>query len=179
MKLDRVMGVGVALVGFVLSCESAPLAAPASERTITASAQAPVWQPISGTMDVVGVGAPGRVLVTPGGECRFTNLPVSTRFSGDVAGVVTFHENNNTPCEGGHIVGSGAFDGSVTWNGVSGTISGQWTTNCKPDATQPAGVSCDGTMNARGSGGLDGVQLHFKWGPGWFPFPYSGSAFAR
>jgi hypothetical protein len=31
----------------------------------------------------------------------------------------------------------------------------------------------------RGSDGLDGVQFHFKWGPGWYPFSYTGTAFAQ
>jgi hypothetical protein len=174
MKLVRV--IGWAGLVFVLSCEATPLAAPESASTVTAIAQASAWRPINGTMDIVGVGAPGGVLITPGGQCHFTDLPVLTRLSGDVAGLVTFHESNETPCAGGHLIGSGPFEGDVTVGGVSGTISGQWTTNCKPDASQPAGVSCDGTMNARGSGRLEDVQLHFKWGPGWFPFPYSGVA---
>jgi hypothetical protein len=71
------------------------------------------------------------------------------------------------------------FEGEVTWNGRTGTISGQFTTNCKPDASQPLGVSCDGTMNARGTGDLEGVQFHTKWGPGWYPFSYTGTAFWR
>ena len=77
------------------------------------------------------------------------------------------------------MVGSGPFEADVVWQGRTGKISGQWTTNCKADATSPAGISCDGSMNARGSGGLEGVQFHFKWGPGWYPFPYSGTAFAK
>jgi hypothetical protein len=73
----------------------------------------------------------------------------------------------------------GPFEGEVTWNGRTGTISGQLTTNCKPDASQPLGVSGDGTMNARGTGDLEGVQFHTKWGPGWYPFSYTGTAFWR
>jgi hypothetical protein len=37
------------------------------------------------------------------------------------------------------------------------------------------GLSCDGVMNARGSGDLEGVHFKFNWGPGWFPFAYSGT----
>ena len=34
-------------------------------------------------------------------------------------------------------------------------------------------------MNARGSDGLEGVQFHIKWGPGWYPFPYTGTVIAH
>lgn len=77
------------------------------------------------------------------------------------------------------MVGSGPFEADVVWQGRAGRITGQWTTNCKADPTSAAGISCDGTMNARGSGGLEGVQFHFKWGPGFYPFPYSGTAFTQ
>jgi len=134
---------------------------------------------INGTIQFVGSGSPGRSVITPSGHCHFWELPVFTNFGGDVEGRVTFNEQIQPPCDFSRIVGSGPFDGEVVWNGRSGTISGQWTTNCKADTSQPTGVSCDGTMNARGSGGLEGVQFHFKWGPGWFPFPYTGTAFSN
>jgi hypothetical protein len=36
--------------------------------------------------------------------------------------------------------------------------------------------TCGGTFEARGSGGLEGVKFHFVWGPGWYPFDYTGFA---
>lgn len=138
-----------------------------------------VKQAISGTISFVGGGSSGDVRPTPGGQCFFSNVEVRDRFEGDLVGPVTFYENERAPCDFSHLTGDGPFTAQVTWNGRSGTIEGQWTTNCKADASQPIGLSCDGTMNARGSGGLDGVQFHFKWGPGWYPFQYTGTAFSN
>jgi hypothetical protein len=133
---------------------------------------------ISGTIDLLGGTPPGRTLLTPSGRCHFWDAPVVTQFRGDVSGTVTFNEQLHAPCDFSDLVGSGPFEGEVTWNGHSGLISGQWTTNCDADPSQPIGLSCDGVMNARGSGGLEGVQFHFKWGPGWYPFSYTGTAFS-
>lgn len=134
---------------------------------------------ISGSIDFVGGAAAGRTIVTPSGRCHLFDSPVFTQWRGDVSGTVTFHEQINAPCDFSDVVGSGPFDGEVTWNGRSGVISGQWTTNCIPDPSQPVGLSCDGTLNARGAGGLEGVEFHTKWGPGWYPFPYTGTAFSH
>ena len=134
--------------------------------------------PISGTISFVGGGAPGQVRTTPSGQCFFGNVQVVDHLEGDVVGPITFDENERAPCDFSHLTGSGPFTADVMWNGRSGSIAGQWETNCVADASQPIGLSCDGTMNARGSGGLDGVQFHFKWGPGWYPFPYTGTAFS-
>jgi hypothetical protein len=110
-------------------------------------------------------------------RCHFWGWPNVTQFTGDVSGTVTFEERVNAPCNFSDNVASGPISGdNITWNGRTGSISGQWTTNCNPDASQPLGLSCDGVMNARGSGGLEGVHFKFNWGPGWFPFPYSGTA---
>lgn len=138
-----------------------------------------VKTPISGTVSFVGGGALAGFRMTPSGNCFFLNAQVFDHFEGDVVGPVTFYENERAPCDFSHLTGSGPFSAQVTWMGRSGTITGQWTTNCTADASQPIGLSCDGTMNARGSDGLDGVQFHFKWGPGWYPFPYTGTAFSQ
>ncbi len=176
----------IAAGALALACETTPLAEPASNGRPAADIQASAGvqeQAISGVIALDANGPPGGILVTPSGECHLSDVPGFTHFVGDVAGPVTFHRRVvNVPCAGGSRAGftsSGPFDGEVTWNGLAGTIAGQWETNCRPDPSQPTGVSCDGTMNARGSGGLEGVQFHFKWGPGWFPFPYSGTAFSR
>jgi hypothetical protein len=133
----------------------------------------------AGTLDYVSEDPPGRAVVTPSGMCHFWQYPVYDRFDGDISGPVTFFEQGHGPCDFSHIAGSGPFEAHVTWKGRSGTVNGQWTTNCKADPTSPAGVSCDGTMNGRGHGGLDGVQFHFKWGPGFYPFPYTATVFYK
>jgi hypothetical protein len=134
---------------------------------------------VTGTLLLLGVGAPGRSLTTPGGICHLWDFPVYSEFTGDFSGPVTFLEKQNFRCDFTHAADSGPMTGTLTWRGQTGEVSGQWTTNCKADPTTPVGLSCDGTLNLRGSGGLEGVQFHVKWGPGWFPFPYSGTAFAK
>jgi hypothetical protein len=126
-----------------------------------------------------GAEGPTRTVITPSGMCHFWERTIFTELSGSIVGPVAFHERQHFKCDFSRFVGSGPFEGEVIWNGRSGAISGQWTTNCKPDASQLLGLSCDGTMNARGSGGLEGVMLHMKWGPGWYPFPYTGTAFFK
>jgi hypothetical protein len=136
-------------------------------------------EPIRGTIEFAGADPAGKTIVTPSGRCHLRNSPVHIHFTGDVSGTVTIRESLNLSCDFTDLVGSGPFEGTVTWNGLTGVIEGQWTTNCNADSAQPLGLSCDGTMNARGTGALDGVQFHFSWGPGWYPFPYSGTAFSR
>jgi hypothetical protein len=134
---------------------------------------------ITGTIVQLGTSAPGRNFATPSGQCHFWDWQNYTEFTGDVAGLVTFNEKVHAPCDLSSLQASGPVSGEVTWQGRTGPISGQWTTNCRPDATQPAGLSCGGTFNVRGSEGLEGVQFHFDWGPGWFPFQYTGTAFSQ
>jgi hypothetical protein len=141
-----------------------------------ASAVATSKDAISGTITNSVPGFPARVVVTPSGRCHFFGYPNVTLFTGDVSGTVTFEEHVNAPCDLTDVVGNGPISGVVIWNGRTGSISGEWTTNCTPDASQVVGLSCDGVMNVRGSGGLEGVHFKFNWGPGWFPFPYSGTA---
>jgi hypothetical protein len=175
--LERVIGFAVPI--FLVGCEAAPLAPPQLKTAAMASVQASVKETIGGTISFDGVGSVAGFRVTPGGQCFFLGVETNSQLAGDVAGPITFYENERAPCDLSHLTGNGPFVAHVTWNGASGTISGEWTTNCKPDASQPIGLSCDGTMNARGSEGLDGVQFHFKWGPGWYPFAYSGTAFSH
>jgi hypothetical protein len=128
--------------------------------------------PISGTLDFVGLGAgPIREFVTPSGIAHFWELEVITIFDGSIQGQVTFTESGNNHPNG--ISYRGPFEGEVEWNGATGTISGMWTTLC----TFPEGVvSCGGTFNAKGSGDLRGVNFHIVWGPGFYPFNYTGHA---
>lgn len=201
--LERVLGLAVPI--FLVGCDAAPLAPPQLRTAGMASVQASGWESepagprnpktarptvpntassvvvketIAGTISFDGVGSVAGFRVTPGGQCFFQGVETNSQLAGDLAGPITFYENERAPCDLSHLTGNGPFVAHVTWNGASGTISGEWTTNCKPDASQPIGLSCDGTMNARGSEGLDGVQFHFKWGPGWYPFAYSGTAFS-
>jgi hypothetical protein len=150
--------------------------APAAAHISGASAVAASKEFISGTITNSVPGIPARVIATPSARCHFFEFPNVTQFTGDVSGTVTFDEHINARCDLSDVVGNGPISGEVTWNGRTGSISGEWTTNCTPDASQVVGLSCDGVMNARGSGGLDGVHFKFNWGPGWFPFPYTGTA---
>lgn len=172
--LTTVIAVGV----LALACHGELPTGPGPLRT--KGTQAGVTkQTIRGSIRFAGAQPPDRRLVTPGGMCHFFDLPIFARFTGDIEGLVTYHEMQNKKCDGTHLVASGPFDGQVTWNGRSGMISGQFTTNCMPDASQRTGLSCDGMTTARGSGGLEGVQFHFEWGPGWYPFSYTGTAFSK
>ena len=157
-----------------------PVAVAQDQGTVTASADVNKAA-IKGTLDFDiadprNLLPPGRQMTNPDGKFHYWDGDVYDLLTGDVAGSVVFHEKGVVKPDRNYT-GSGPFDGQVTWNHRSGTISGQWTTNCLPD---PITVwSCDGTMNARGAGGLEGVQFHFKWGPGFYPFPYSGTAFYK
>ena len=182
--LVRVFGLAVPI--FLAGCEAAPLAPPqlraagiASTLTVPNTVSSVVVkETIAGTISFDGVGSVAGFRVTPAGQCFFLGVETNAQLAGDLAGPITFYENERAPCDLSHLTGNGPFVAHVTWNGVSGTISGEWNTNCKPDTSQPIGLSCDGTMNARGSEGLDGLQFHFKWGPGWWPFTYRGTAFS-
>jgi hypothetical protein len=186
MGLVKLMQMGVCAV--TLACDTTQLAAPSSQgmpapgiQDAAEAAQAAGMQEqsISGVIQFVSGGPPGMVRVSPGGICHFADNPVVTQYQGDITGTVTFEERNQLSCSGGHLIASGPFEGEVTWAGRTGTITGQFETNCLADASQPLGVSCDGTSNARGSGGLEGVHFHYKWGTGWFPFSYDGTAFSQ
>jgi hypothetical protein len=142
--------------------------------------------PIEGTIVSVDEPPDGRPpLITPSGICHFYDSPGVTQYTGDIEGTVTFHRRVTTvPCsfdpnDIGAFTGNGPVDGTVTFQGRTGTIRGMWTTNCKPDLESVVGWSCDGTINFKGSGELDKVQFHTRWGPGYFPFPYSGTAFYK
>lgn len=135
---------------------------------------------ISGTMSLVGITPPERTVTTPSEMCHFFNFLEYTQVHGDLEGTLTYDASAHRTCDSDftHLVASGPFTGEITFQGRTGTIKGQWTTNCKFD-TALGSISCDGTMNARGAGGLEGVQFHFRWGPGWWPFPYTGTALLR
>ncbi len=163
-----------------LACQEAAPTAPPAHATAAATANATGMEmfAISGTVGYVSDGAPVRVLVTPGGICRYWDFEGTGVYEGDVQGLVLYHRQVNIRCDGGRLLGSGLVEGNLTWNGRSGPVTGEWTTNCKPDDSL-MGIACDGTMNFRGSGGLEGVQIHTKWGPGWWPFPYTGTVFSK
>lgn len=176
----------VFMVGFTVAiftaCDRGPIeitkppALSAASHVAFAAASSAGKEAISGTIEFVGLEPPARLDVTKSGRCHIFDGPEITQFTGDVSGTVTFHEQVLSPCDFSDLVASAPFGGQVTWNGRTGAISGEWTTNCTTDPSQPLGLSCAGKMNARGSGGLEGVQFHFTWGPGWFPFNYTGTA---
>lgn len=133
---------------------------------------------IAGAIALVSLDPPTRSMETPSGMCRSWNVLEHTRYSGDVVGDVTYVANTKGDCAFNHLVVSGTFGGRVTYQGRTGDIAGQWETNCKFDAALGS-LSCGGISNARGSGGLEGIQFHIRWGPGWWPFSYSGTAFVQ
>jgi len=134
--------------------------------------------PLSGTLQLFGVDPATRAMATPSDMCRQWGVLEHTTYYGDIQGDVTYVANTKGDCDFSHLVVSGTFGGPVTFQGRSGRMDGVWETNCKPDPNLGT-LSCDGESNARGSGGLDGVQFHIKWGPGWWPFSYSGTAFTQ
>jgi len=143
-----------------------------------ASVAGPEKTPINGAIQIVGIDPPSRILVTPSDRCHQWNVVEHTVYSGDLQGSVTYIANVKGDCELTHFTSSGTFGGPVTFQGRSGEMAGTWETNCKIDPALGT-LSCDGESNARGLGGLEGVQFHIKWGPGWWPFSYSGTAFAN
>jgi hypothetical protein len=142
--------------------------------------EGPHKMPISGVTGInwADPDGPKYTHATPSGICHHWDWVWSFYDAGDLEGDVLFHENQNRLCDGtGHLVARGPFEGEVTWNDRTGTISGMWTTNCKPvDGI----LSCGGIMNARGSGGLEGVHFHIEWGPSLlippYTFDYTGTA---
>ena len=166
-----VLGIGVSCV---LACGEPAGLPTAGVRSLTvpsAASSAVVKQAIAGTLSFVGGGPLAGFRMTPSGRCFFLNAQVFDHFEGDVVGPVTFYEDQRAPCDFSRLTGSGPFVAQVTWNGLTGTIAGQWTTNCKADASQPIGLSCDGTMNARGSDEGSTASSSTSAGPGLVSVP--------
>jgi len=155
--------------------QPAPVAVTQDGGTVAASAGGKIL--ISGFLDFAGAGAPRREFTSPGGIAHFFEIPVYTTFTGDVAGDITFIESGNAVKDPNYKTAyRGPFEGQVSWNQRSGTVSGMWHTLCQI-ADTPEGYTCGGTFDAQGSGGLEGVKFHFVWGPGAYPFHYAGFAF--
>ncbi len=133
---------------------------------------------ISGTIELLAMDPTARVIMTPSGMCQMFGTEEHMYIDGDMKGPITFHAKDHTTCDFTHLTGDGPFDAEVTFEGRTGTMSGQWTTNCKFDPAI-ANLSCDGTMNGRGSGGLEGMQFHIKWGPGYSPWSFTGTMFSK
>ena len=174
--LGRAAGVVV-----MIACADTPVMAPTpggapARSVVVAQSFGMQKTAISGTLALVGITAPERLITTPSGFCHRFGVREFTEYSGDITGSVTFEADGKGTCDLTHLRSSGPVEGQVTFQGMSGGIVGHWETNCMMDASF-GGLSCDGTMNFRGSGGLEGVQFHLKWGPGWFPFSYTGTAF--
>ena len=144
------------------------MAAPAVQAA--GAAKVPIGGELSLTDDT-----PGIVRPTPGGILHEQGGTAVTEYTGDIAGNVTFsYKWSHFTADFSHLVSKGPFDGEVTWNGRTGSMSGMFTTECKPDATGM--ISCGGTMIGHGSGELEGVKFHIDWGPGFWPFAYEGFA---
>src|SRR4051794_13509009 len=128
-----VLGVGVSCLG---ACSDPAGIRSDSRGTLTVPTNGSavvVKQPIAGTISFGGVGSVAGFRVTPSGQCFFLGVDTNDQLEGDVVGSITFHENERGPCDLSHLTGNGPFVAQVTWNGISGTLTGEWTTNCKPD----------------------------------------------
>jgi hypothetical protein len=82
-----------------------------------------------------------RRLVRKQANLVFPNAPKTADVSSEIVNPTDIGEQQHIRCDFSRFVGSGPREGEVTRNGRSGTISGQWTTNCKPDASQLLGLS--------------------------------------
>ena len=119
------------------------------------------------------------MLITPSGVCHLFDMPVVNQFTGDVEGLVTFHEQlHDMWCDGTMLIISGPLAGEVTWNGLTGPVQGRFKIECRADGTPPP-TCVTKVMHARGMGELEGVLFHFDVQPGWFPFDYSGTVRSR
>ena len=181
--MKRMALVAAATGAMALACtENAPVSPPNRSASPGAAVVANIAgsqkTSINGSLQIVGADPPTRSFVTPSDMCRNWNIAEHVVYSGDVQGLVTYIANTKGDCALAHLVVSGTFGGQVTFQGRSGEMAGHWETNCQFDPALNT-LSCDGESNARGSGGLEGVQFHIKWGPGWWPFSYSGTAFSH
>lgn len=175
--------VALALGLALAACEQAPPAAPESPSSPLAplaAAQGVTKLPIEGVIASLGTTQPN-VRSTPSGRCHLTDYFNTGQFtSGDLEGSIQYHYHAvNLPCvpsagPGSRLTASGPIEGEITFRGKTGPVSGHWSTECRPGETL-SGLSCDGVYNLRGSGELEGVRFHVVWGPGWWPFSYSGT----
>ena len=179
----KTMALAAATGVVALACaDNTPVSTPTrtapSRAAVAANVAGTEKTSISGTIQILGVDPPTRTLVTPSDRCHLWNGVEHTVYSGDVQGSVTYIANVKGDCAVTHFTTSGEFGGQVTFQGRAGEFAGHWETNCKFDPALGT-PSCDGVSNARGLGGLEGVQFHIKWGPGWWPFSYNGTAFSQ
>ena len=180
MRAPAWLGSAAGLVAMI-ACADTPVAAPvpggAPARSVEVAQSLGMQKTaISGTLALVELTAPAPPVVTPSDFCHWFGVREFTAFSGDITGSVIFDGDAKFPCDNTHLRSSGPVEGQVAFQGMSGGVVGHWETNCMMDQSL-GGLSCDGTLNLRGTDGLDGVQVHLKWGPGWFPFSYTGTAF--
>jgi hypothetical protein len=181
--MKRVLSLAAVAAGLVaLACggagptavvQPAPVAVNEEGGTVTASSggKIPIVGQIVGDCNDL---PPSREFVTPGGIDHFFEWPICTTLAGDVASVAGQHmwfTESGAFLRNGKAVFHGPFAGDVTWMGQTGQISGTWHTLCETGVP-----TCGGTFEAQGSGALEGVKFHFVWGPGWYPFDYTGFA---
>lgn len=178
--------VALALGLALAACDQAPPAAPETLSPAPvpfAAARGVTKAHIEGWIAVGPTEGPAGMVPTPSGQCHFSEYPSENAFTGDLQGTVTFDRDVfNVPCsfdaEEGPLNFSGPLHGTVTYDGRTGEIRGQGWGHCGYDPSTLIHYSCGGVTNAFGvrGGELEGVRFHYRWGPGWFPFPYSGTA---
>lgn len=176
-----------ALVLFAVSACDQPLptavdedaAATPDQAGLYASSAGMTVTSVDGTIGFAGAGPPARVVDTPSGVLHTFDWPVLFQFTGDVEGLVTFHEqHHDMGFDDTMLIISGPLDGAVTWNGLTGPIEGRFKLNCRVYGTPPP-TCVTKVMNARGYGELEGVLFRFDVEPGWIPFNYSGKVFSK
>lgn len=188
MTKRSTIALALGLAASVAACDQAPPTAPEAPSPSMALVSTPgvVSAPIEGTFLSTGNVGPEDVLVTPSGQCQFREYDNTGEFTGSLSGDVVFERrimNVSSLCLGQLPEGpgdplnfSGPVHGTVTYDGRTGAVEGQGHGHCDYDPASPALFSCGGVYNLRGSGELAGVTFHVRWGPGWFPFPYEGTA---
>jgi hypothetical protein len=165
MKKATILAV-VAILAAVLAVPAIAQAAPA-ERT-----------PISGTSGFLSL-TPGEVRVTPSGVIQESGGVAEMWFAGDLQGEATVvYMHSLTSADGTRLVSQASAEGTMTWDGRTGTVTGIYHAACEFDGT---GYYCSGSNVLHGSGDLEGVSFHSSWG-GLFPFEpfiYEGFALDR
>lgn len=151
------------------ACEANPVAP--TDAPMLANVGGASQYPISGTIEFVGFLPPESVKITPGGTVHLRNFLGFQEIHGDVEGEFTFLQNANVN-RNTNGAAHGPVEASVTWNGLTGTLSGNF-------AGSALNGWFTGTWVLHGAGELDGYKFRFSYeGPSGGPFDYTGTVVA-
>ena len=133
--------------------------------------------PIAGTNLFLSL-TPDEVRVTPGGVVHQSGDEATVQWGGDITGetTITYHRSHVTR-NGHRLLAVASSHGVLTWDNRTGEVRGVTNATCKADDLGE--LVCSGTFVLHGSGELEGVTFHVKWGPGFFLFPFEGFALDR